>query len=241
MGQAYDSANPNIAPGDVVATSGTGSGFDWTKFLSGSGSIWPQLLGSGVGALASWLGSQAQVKSAEEANQLLWAMYQQNRADLEPWRTAGISGLNNMVKMTTPGEKIGAMYMDPGYRWRVSQTEQAIDRALASRGMYDSGRALKQINRDIGGLSSVEYGNAFNRNASLANLGQTATNTGVNAGTTAAGSVANNITGAGNATASGYVGAGNAITGGLQGYINQQNQDRWLQAILEAQQNKPYG
>jgi hypothetical protein len=238
----YINGGSGTMEGTASAGAEGGSGFDWSKFLSsGSGSIWPQLLGSGIGALASWLGSQAQVKSAEEANQLLWAMYQQNRADLAPYREAAIPALGNLTKLTTPGEKVGAMQMDPGYRWRLGQGEQAIDRALASRGVYDSGRALKELTRYGQGFASNEFGNVFNRNAALAGIGQTAVNTGVNASNFTGGNVANNITGAGNATASGYVGAGNAITGGLQGYINQQNQDRWLEAILAAQQNKPYG
>jgi hypothetical protein len=218
--------------GAPVGGGSESGGFNWGNFFSGQGNGWLNLLGAGAGALSSWLASNAQVKSAEEANALLWAMYQQNRADLAPWREAGAGGLENMVNMTTPGEKFTAMQADPGYRWRLNQGNQAINNALAARGLHDSGRALKELTRYGQGFASNEFGNVFNRNASLAGLGQTAVNTGVNAGTTAGGQIANNLTGIGNANASGYVGVGNALTGGLQNYLNQSSQQALIDALL---------
>lgn len=227
--------------GELGGSGGSASGsFDWSKFFSGSGNGWLNLLGSGVGALSSWLASNAQVKSAEEANALLWAMYNQNRADAGPYREAGYGALANMVNLTTPGKQFDQMQLDPGYQFRLGEGNQAIDRAAAARGMYGSGRALKELTRYGQNFASNEFGNVYNRNASLAGLGQTAvTNTG-QLGANTANQVGANTIGAGNATASGYVGVGNAVTGGIQNYLNSANQNAWLQAIL-AGRTSPYG
>ena len=54
---------------------------------------------------------------------------------------------------------------DPGYNFRMAEGEKGINRALAARGGFDSGSALKSLNRFNQDFASNEFGNAFNRDA----------------------------------------------------------------------------
>lgn len=54
---------------------------------------------------------------------------------------------------------------DPGYDFRMAEGEKGINRALSARGGYDSGTALKSLNRFNQDFASNEFGNAFNRDA----------------------------------------------------------------------------
>lgn len=54
---------------------------------------------------------------------------------------------------------------DPGYNFRMAEGEKGINRALSARGGYDSGAALKSLNRYNQDFASNEFGNAFNRDA----------------------------------------------------------------------------
>lgn len=139
---------------------------------------------------------------------------------------------------------------DPGYQWRMSEGMKALDRGAAARGMFNSGRAMKDILRFSQGLASEEYGNAFNRFQinrgnklnplmAIAGVGQTATNQLGQAGqafTTGAtgalgaygeGQATNTLLG-GASRAAGQIGYGNALTRALgQAYNGWQNQSAY--------------
>jgi hypothetical protein len=131
---------------------------------------------------------------------------------------------------------------DPGYGFRLSEGQKALERSAAARGGLISGGALKAATRFGQDMGSQEYTNAFNRyqterEARLGPLrtltgmgGTTASNLGA-AGQTMASNVGNaamagaNATGEGylgaaNARASGYMGGYNAINSGLSNYLN---------------------
>lgn len=52
---------------------------------------------------------------------------------------------------------------DPGYLFRLSQGEQAINRAAAARGNRFAPRTVQELTEYGQGLASQEYGNAYNR------------------------------------------------------------------------------
>lgn len=54
---------------------------------------------------------------------------------------------------------------DPGYNFRLEEGERGINRALAARGGFDSGSALKALARYNQDFGSNEFGNAYNRDA----------------------------------------------------------------------------
>ena len=122
---------------------------------------------------------------------------------------------------------------DPGYEFRRSEGQRGLEASASARGGILSGGALKAIARYNQDAASQEYGAAygrfnndqttrFNRLASLAGIGQTATGAGIAAGNAYTGQLqegVNNITGnlnaAANARASQYRAQGDAITGAV--------------------------
>ena len=191
-----------------------------------------QALGAGLGYFGANKAADAQEKAASDQQGLLKYMYDQNRADLAPWREAGVGALGNLVNLTTPGKQFDQMSLDPGYQFRLSQGEQGINRAAASRGGYDSGGTLKALQRFGQDYASNEFGNVYNRNANLAGLGQTAVGQGVQAGQNYAQNAGESMLQAGNARASGYMGGANAISQGIGGALNAYNQYTLLDKLL---------
>lgn len=237
------------AGGATGFTTGTGGSFNFTGFPAAAGNTassvleWmrqnPGLvniggnLASGVlGAVGANRAAGIQADASNAANQTLWNMYQQNRADLEPWRTAGVGALGNLTNLTTPGKQVDAMMLDPGYQFRLGEGQKALETQLRAGGKFYSGDALKAGTQYNQNFATGEFGNVFNRNATLAGLGQTATNTGVASGQNTANNVANNLTGAGNARASGYVGAFNSLGGALGNATNYFTQQSLLDQLL---------
>lgn len=101
-------------------------------------------------------------------------------------------------------------FTSPGYEFRLDQGTQAIERSNAARGRLDSGASLKDLTQFGQGIASQEFNNYANRLASLAGVGQSATNAGVSQGANFAAQQGNLMGQLGNARASGYVGAFNA-------------------------------
>ena len=173
----------------------------------------------------------------------------------EPWRQAGIGALNKLqtaVDYTPFGT--AQFQADPGYAFRLSEGQKALDRQAAARGGLISGSALKAASRYGQEMGSQEYQNAFNRYQaersaklgplqSLAGVGQTATQalgaagesmtSGSNAALGAYGSQASAAIGAGaQARASGYVGSANALTGGASGLSNMYMQNQLMNRMF---------
>ena len=167
-----------------------------------------------VGANAASKAAKTQAASADQATQLQREMFNKQVELQQPWQEAGVNALAKMQK------GVVSDYMDPSYQFRLGEGMKALERSAAARGGLISGGALKAAQRYGQDYASQEFGNAYNRLAGLAGIGQTATNNmgaaagnfGVNAG--------QNYMGAANARASGYVGGANALTGGLGQYLN---------------------
>lgn len=191
-----------------------------------------------VGGGLSYLGSQsaagAQEGAANNASQLQYQQYMQQRADQAPWRLQGAWGLNQLQASLAKGFNPGDLTQDPGYQFGLTQGQQGLNRAAAASGRFDSGaqmKALDQYNQDYAG---TKYNDAFNRwitqnneLAGLAGVGQTATNQTDQASQNYANQAGQNMIGAGNAAASGYLAGGNALSNALNqygGYQMYQNQ-----------------
>lgn len=215
--------------------------------------------GSAINAYSTNKGTKAQQQSVSDANAETareydqtradqQALLAQQRADQQPWLDAGKASLAQLASGTAAGGSLVKPFSladfaaDPGYQFRLSEGEKGIQRAASGGSGLYSGATLKALARFNQDTASGEYGNAynryntnqsnqFNRLASIAGLGQTATNqvgqagqsaygTIANAGMNASNNISNNMIGAGNARASGYVGTGNAINNGLSQYLN---------------------
>ena len=167
-----------------------------------------------LGANASSKAASTQAGSADRATELQERMFNKQLELQEPFRQSGINALNKIES----GDIMGSM--DPSYSFRFQEGLKALDRQAAARGGLISGGALKAAQRYGQEFASNEFGNAYNRLASRAGFGQTATNNmGAAAGNfgTMAG---NNMMAGANSRASGYIGGANALTGGLNQYLN---------------------
>jgi hypothetical protein len=191
--------------------------------------IIPALITGGsalVGASASKSAAKTQATSADRATELQERMFNKQLELQEPFRQSGINALNKIES----GDIMGSM--DPSYSFRFQEGLKALDRSAAARGGLLSGGALKAAQRYGQDYASTEFGNAYNRLASRAGFGQTATsNMGAAAGNFGA-MAGNNMMGAANARASGYVGGANALTGGLNQYLNYTQNQNLMNRLL---------
>jgi hypothetical protein len=195
---------------------------------------------AGAVALSGYLGSQAAKKGGEEqsastryAADLANQQYQQTRADQMPFMEAGKTALNKLIPLATNYTPFdyNAMTADPGYGFRLSEGQKALDRQAAARGGLISGSALKAATRYGQDMGSQEYNSSFNRylaqrNAelnplqSLAGMGQTtATNLGTMGAQNAA-TMGNYATSGAASSAAGRMGETQALTSGLGTYLN---------------------
>jgi len=196
-----------------------------------------------LGASAAKSAASTQAAAADRAAELQNQQFQQTRQDLAPYRAAGVNALGKLEGMadyTMFGPE--QFSKDPGYGFRLSEGQKALDRQAAARGGLISGSALKAAQRYGQDMGSQEYMNAFNRYQieraaklgpyqSLANVGQTTANQLGQYGAANATNVGNLMTGGAAANAAGQVGASNAFTGGLGTYLNYTSNNNLLNAL----------
>jgi hypothetical protein len=205
------------------------------------------VVSSAIGSSAAKGAAKTQAAAADRAAELQNEQFQQTRQDQMPWLKAGEQALNKLIPMTDY-QKFGMsqFQQDPGYAFRLSEGQKALDRSAAARGGLISGAALKAAGRYGQDMASQEYQNAFNRyqierNAqlaplqSLAGVGQTTAAQLGQTGAANAANVGNLITGAGAAQAAGQIGQANAITGGLGTYLNYSQGNALLNALRTPQ------
>lgn len=196
-----------------------------------------------IGAYSSNKASQAQADAAGQSSDVQMQMFRESQAAQEPWRLAGVDALNKLIPLTDYKNFSAADFQaDPGYAFRLSEGQKALERSAAARGGLLSGgtgKALQRFGQDLG---SQEYTNAFNRYQtertarlaplqSLAGLGQTTAQQIGQQGMQTGANVGNEITNAGAARASGYVGAANALTGNLGTYLNYSQGQKYINAL----------
>jgi len=204
---------------------------------------------------SSILGSNAASKAAKEqaastryAADLSQRQYEQTREDQMPFVEAGKTALNQLIPLASNYKPFdyNAMTADPGYGFRLSEGQKALDRQAAARGGLISGGALRAATRYGQEMGSQEYTNAFNRYQaervaqlnplqSLAGMGQTTmTNLGTMGAANAA-NMGNYATGGAAASAAGRVGQANAITSGLGTYLNYSQNNALVDALRRNQ------
>jgi hypothetical protein len=184
-----------------------------------------------------------QADATGEAARLQYQQYQDTVQRQKPFYDVGVNALPELVQASKyQNFGMDQFKADPGYAFRLSEGQQALDRSAAARGGLISGGALKAATRYGQNMGSQEYTNAFNRyqaerQARLAPLqamtgmSQTTANQVSNAGQNMATSVGNDITGGAAARASGYVGQANALTSGLGTYLNYSQGQNYLAAL----------
>lgn len=157
----------------------------------------------------------------------------------QPYQEAGTAALSELSSGIAPGGAFDNSNLtsdqvladDPGYQFRIDQSNLALERAEAAGGGVGSGGALKAATANAQNQASSEYGAAYNRllesqaqrfgqESSVAGIGTSANATLTNAGTGASSNVANtsltsaaqegnDLTSGASATAAGDIGVAN--------------------------------
>ena len=200
-----------------------------------------------------------QSESANRAIGVSQAQYDQNRADLAPYREAGYASLTRLRDLLGIGDKsdanapltrrftVGDFWEDPvtklGFQTGLEEGRSGINRMAAARGSLNSGATLKALERfgtDYAGQKAGESYNRFvndqtnlyNRFAGVAGTGQNAANTTAALGTNNATTVGNYLTGAANARGAAAIGQANAYSGAIGNIGQYFGQNAMLDKIL---------
>ena len=193
-----------------------------------------------LGANAAKSSAKTQAAAADRAAALQQQQFDKQVELQEPWRQAGMTALNALTPLATNYTPFGMdqFQQDPGYAFRLSEGQKALERSAAARAGLQSGSALKAAARFGQDYGSQEYQNAFNRYQaerqarlgplqSLAGVGQTTAAQLGQAGQQMASNVGEMMTSGAAARASGYMGGANALSSALgQGMNMYQGQQR---------------
>jgi hypothetical protein len=157
-------------------------------------------------------------------------MYNQNRADLAPYREAGYGALGQIQQLYglgTPGANgqpaardLSAFYASPNYQFVREQGIEGLTNRASAAGGQLSGNALRGITEFSGNLASGEFNNYVNRLFAVAGLGGQATQQGVQAGQNTANALTNIYTNQGNARASAYMAGAQGVNSAVQGGLS---------------------
>ncbi len=222
------------------------------------------LIGGGATLVGGYMASQGakdaantQAAAADRSAVLQKEMFDKQMELNKPYREAGITGQNRLMELLGLGGNTGAAgygkygrdfsmadyQADPGYAFRLSEGQKAIDRSAAARGGTQSGAALRAATRYGQDMGSQEYGNAYNRYQTnrtnqlqpLGSLMTSGQNAAAGAGAAAGqyGANAGNLMmQGGQAIAAGQLGVGNTINNalntGASAYLNQMNFNNYL-------------
>jgi hypothetical protein len=241
----------SVAPTLAQTGAASGAGNALTNYLTSPAGIQAgaSLAGGVISAAGANAAANTQASAADRALTLQKEIYDSQKALQEPYRAAGITAQNRLLDylglspntgQTGYGKYAGDFGMadfqaDPGYAFRLSEGQKALDRQAAARGGLISGGALKATTRYGQDMGSQEYGNAYNRyqtnrtnqlqplgnliasgQSAASNVGSAAGQYGTNA--------ANLINQGGQSIAAGQLGVGNtinnAIGAGVSAYQN---------------------
>ena len=195
-------------------------------FFLGGGTAGAQLgaiLGSSFGA--SQAAGKAAEAQAEAAQAAIWAQRHQfnvTRRDLRPFREAGVLALGqqqSLLGMGTPEEQqqaFAAFTDSPGQQFLRNQQERALLRNSSAIGGLGGGNVRTALQEQAFGRAQTDFGNQFNRLASLSGTGQTAATSLGQFGSQSAGNIANLQAAGGEARASGILGQQQARAGAVQ-------------------------
>jgi hypothetical protein len=251
IAQAGGSPLAGIGPGAVAlplvagGSSGTGIPFldkaiDFVTSPAGSAIVSGvgNVVGGIAGANAAEKAAETQAAAADRAVQLQREMYEKSLELGKPYYEAGVNALGKLTR--------GEVLPEPGYAFRLGEGMKALERVQAARGNMLSGGALKAGQRYAQDLASQEYGNAYNRLANIAGLGQTATTQAGTAGQNYASQAGELGLQQANALAQGRIGRmssyGNALlgaAGALQDYVQAPMKEQMFRDIYGRLMGKP--
>jgi hypothetical protein len=206
------------------------------------------VVGAAGSAYAGKKAADAATESAQISTDATMRQYEQNRADMMPWRDAGLGALEQLKTGTAEGGDFNRDFTladfqkDPGYQFRMDEGRGALEGSAAARGGLLTGGTLKALSRYGQDYASGEYTNAynrfnadrtqrFNRLSGLAGTAQTATRDVAQQGTAATSAANEYGAQAANARGSQYVGAANAVNQGASSLANFYSQQAMINSM----------
>lgn len=166
-----------------------------------------QLFGSSEQSNAAQNATDAQTAAAQAAIAEQQREFNTTQSNEAPWIHAGTGALNQLHQLNSGN--YSSFKQSPDYQWTLQQGIGALDKSAAAKGNLGAGGYGEDLTNYAQGLASTQYGNYYNRIASLAGLGQTAVGQQGQLGQAAAQNIGNQYTNLGNAQASGYTAQGN--------------------------------
>jgi hypothetical protein len=182
------------------------------------------LLGSYMQSNAAQNAAQTQLQGTQYAADIQKQMFDTLNAQQAPYRAAGQVGLTqlqNMLPYFTGQPTAQDIQNIPGYQFGLNQGLGSVSQAanVASPGSnVDTARqkfSTDYLTQQLLPYYQSQQTNIYNRLASLAGLGQTATQQSGQLGQAAGSNLAQLAVGGANAVAGGQVGSANAIASGL--------------------------
>lgn len=208
------------------------------------------LIGGVASIGSSLLGASAQSDAAQQAQDTQMNMYNQTKANLQPFVDYGknsISNLQSVYDQTSKPFNMTQQQLEqtPGYQFQLQQGLESVQNSYAAQGLANSGVAMKGAANYAEGLASSNYQQQFQnyltQNQQLYNqaynnvgLGENAAATlGTNALQTGQG-VAQTQASLGNALAGAANNAGTGITNAVNQYAqyNYLNNNSSMQGVV---------
>lgn len=165
------------------------------------------LLSSLTGADKAKDAAKASAQGQKDAQMVYQAAESAALANYTPYQDVGNLGANALQNVLASGN-FDVFRADPGYQFALNEGRRAVDSSGAARGLNLSGAQLKGLTNYGQGMADQTYGNWFNRNLNLANMGLNTANSQGNVLMNAAAGKAGALTGAADAKASGYLAEG---------------------------------
>lgn len=209
----YDQTREDYAPwrragtsalGKLESVYGLGDGTDWEAFVKAD--PWRE---------ADWRANYPDMSMADYGKYNYQYDVQRGRKD-----NPNYAGMDLSQFKTQPGAQFSDFYASPGYQFRLSEGQKAIERSAAARGGLNSGATMKALERFAQGTASDEFNRYVGGLQSMAGLGQNAQNATTAAGQQSSQNIINAYGNAGNARASSYANTGSAINSGINNVLS---------------------
>ena len=185
--------------------------------ITGLGGLASTIIGSNAATTAA----QTQATAANTGIAQTQAMYDSNKALLQPYVSAGTDvGLPGEINLLGGGSMDPATIQKsleglPGYKFALDQGTQSTKSAAAAMGLADSGSTLKGIDQYSTGLAQTYWQQYLTDFSNLAGTGNQAAGELAGVGSGAQTSINTLLQGSGAATAAGQVGSANSVIGGI--------------------------
>lgn len=183
------------------------------------------IIGGLIGADSARKATNTQRDSAREANELQRYMFDQQRADTQPYRDAGASALTQIQALL---KNPVSVKRQPDYLFGLGEGRNALENSATARGMTYSGQQSKALTQFGNDYASSKIDQTYNRLSNLAGLGQVGVNPGP--GQNYANNVGNNMLGVGNAQAAAQIAKGSAYGNALNSTLAYGDRNGWFKS-----------